>query len=111
MTAPLVEYGPRAALHWTEIEEITARARRIMAEHPRNANTFGGSGRQQALYVLAVGYSITLRTLYRYLQAGPPIAVRCGPWTAYFVDHYGGDWPPVQVGGWVHDDEDDEAPT
>jgi len=101
MSAPLVEYGPRAALHWTEIEDITRRARRIMLEYPRRHS--GDGGRQQHLYALTLDYNINLRTLYRYLHFGPSIAVRVGPWTGYFAER--GKGHPAQVGGWVHDDE------
>jgi hypothetical protein len=102
------QYGPRAALHWTEIKEITAKARRIMVEYPRNANTFGGTGRQLHLTALADDYSINLRTLYRYLAMGAFHSVRVGPWTAVFAERDQGEGTPTQISAWEHDDEHDD---
>lgn len=73
-----------------------------MAQHPRRG--FGGS-RQEHLQYLADEYGVTLRTLYRYLKYGSPVTVRVGPWSATFAVKETGEGAPVQLSGWIHDDE------
>lgn len=68
---------------------------------------FGGNAqRGDRLRMLADDYAINVRTLYRYLRFGALTTVRVGAWSAVFTDR--DDSAPVQVGGWINDDEQDD---
>lgn len=102
----LREHGPRAVLHWSEVAALVSRAKAIMAENPPSPGFRGGGGaRWRLLHQLADEYAITTRTVYRYLRYGPPVTVRVGEWTATFAVKEIGEGAPVQLSGWIHDEE------
>lgn len=81
-----------------------------MREHPVVRGWPGLSQRGPRLRALADEYAINVRTLYRYLHVSETVTVNVGEWEATFAvrDH----GAPVQVTGWLRDDdpdEDDEA--